>query len=409
MAKAIIVESLGKRFKRYHADRPNTIMAAVLGGFKRLKSVDVFWALRNISFAVEPGEMLGVIGSNGAGKSTLLHLVGGIGQLDEGSVEVHGKIGALLDLGASFHPDLTGRENAFVSASIGGLSRREVKRHLPEIINFAELESFIDNPIRTYSTGMKMRLAFAVAIHTNPSVLLIDEFLSVGDMRFQSKCLDKIRELQIGGCAVLFVSHNINQVKSLCDTVLWLKSGAIAAIGPAEDVTQQYAEYMRENAAESPTSERQTQVVPSSQSLAPQAKQGNFQSKDIVIESIRLIPGFEIESGQSMTLEIGYLPLKPIHNAHFGISISQSNGNICFDTHTAQANFKTGTLQEPGTIRLVIERLDLAGGQYFIDVGIYEATWSFMYDYYWHMHELIINSSASKKGILNPPLVWQKV
>jgi lipopolysaccharide transport system ATP-binding protein len=203
-----------------------------------------FWALRDVSFSVSPGRMTGVIGPNGAGKSTLLQLIGGVGRPDEGSVQAYGRIGALLDLGAGFHPELTGRENVFINGVISGLTRHEVAQQFDSIVAFAELDEFIDSPLRTYSSGMQMRLGFAVAVHIVPDILLIDEVLAVGDLAFQNKCLERIAHFKAQGCAILFVSHSTNSIQQFCEEALWLHQGKLVAYGPAEVVAGQYVAEM---------------------------------------------------------------------------------------------------------------------------------------------------------------------
>jgi lipopolysaccharide transport system ATP-binding protein len=191
--------------------------------------------------------MAGVIGANGAGKSTLLRLVGGVGRPDEGRIEVRGRLGALLDLGAGFHTELTGRENVYISGVISGLTRAEIRRQFDSIIDFAELDDFVDSPLRTYSSGMIMRLAFAVAAHIEPEILLIDEVLSVGDLAFQEKCLRRIAGFKAQGCTILLVSHNLAEVQRLCDEVLWLSAGELVAHGSAAAVTADYANAMTQS------------------------------------------------------------------------------------------------------------------------------------------------------------------
>jgi lipopolysaccharide transport system ATP-binding protein len=237
---AVIVQGLSKQFYRYHVDRPWTLHEALVKGLRRLQAAESFWALDDVTFKVAPGRVIGVIGSNGSGKSTLLRLIGGVGQPDKGRVEVNQRIGSLLDLGAGFHPDLTGRENVFVNGVIGGLTRREVAGRFDEIVAFAELEPFIDNPIRTYSTGMQMRLGFAVAIHSRPELLLIDEVLAVGDRSFQHKCFDRLAQFKAEGCTIIIVTHGIDVVPSFCDEAIWLNSGRIAAYGLPQSVVDQY-------------------------------------------------------------------------------------------------------------------------------------------------------------------------
>lgn len=240
MRNSIVAQGLGKQFRRYHHDRPWTLQEVFQRGVHGIKPVERFWALRDVSFTIAPARMVGVIGRNGAGKSTLLRLIGGVGRPDEGRITVHGRLDALLDLGAGFHNDLTGRENIFVSGVINGLTRREVAEQFDAIVAFAEVEEFIDFPLRTYSTGMQMRLAFAVATHTHPQILLIDEVLAVGDVAFQRKCFDRIGRFKAEGCTIVLVTHDTALVAKMCDEALWLHGGRLVAYGAASEVADQY-------------------------------------------------------------------------------------------------------------------------------------------------------------------------
>ena len=240
MDRAIVVENVGKRFRRYHADRPSTIHELLMRGFGKLAPSECFWGLREVSFSVDPGRMVAILGRNGAGKSTLLRLIGGVGRVDEGSVRVRGRIRALLTLGAGFHPELTGHENLYVNAIIGGLTRREVDQRVNDIIAFAELEEYMGSPLRAYSTGMQMRLAFSIAIHAEPDVLLIDEVLAVGDMAFQQKCFDRIMRLKAAGCTIIVVSHDTGMAQSVCDEALYLRAGRLEAHGDPRSVVAKY-------------------------------------------------------------------------------------------------------------------------------------------------------------------------
>ncbi|MBE9060369.1 ABC transporter ATP-binding protein [cf. Phormidesmis sp. LEGE 11477] len=229
MSEVLIVEGLGKRFRRYHTYRPRTFMQVALSGLKKMQPLDSFWALREVSFAVLPGEVLGVLGRNGSGKSTLLRLIGGVGRAEEGKIWVNGRIGALLDMGAGFHNDLTGRENLNVSGLIAGLSKQQVREKFDTIVEFAEIEDFIDSPMRTYSSGMRMRLAFSIAIHNDPDLLLVDEHLSVGDIGFQTKCMNRIEAMRAGGCAIVLISQSPDQIETVCDRAILLNQGKIVA------------------------------------------------------------------------------------------------------------------------------------------------------------------------------------
>jgi lipopolysaccharide transport system ATP-binding protein len=239
---AVVVSNVGKSFRRYHPDRPATIQEAVAKGLHRMRHVERFWALSEVTFSAGQGRTVGIVGTNGSGKSTLLRLIGGVGRPDTGTITVHGRLGALLDLGAGFHPDLTGRENAILAGILNGLTRKQVLARLDAIVRFAEVEEALDNPTRTYSSGMQVRLAFSVAVHTDPDILLIDEVLSVGDIGFQRKCIERINAFKAAGCSILFVSHSAKTVQELCDDVIWLSQGRVVASGTAADVVRQYSE-----------------------------------------------------------------------------------------------------------------------------------------------------------------------
>jgi lipopolysaccharide transport system ATP-binding protein len=240
MPPAIEVVNVSKSFRRYRPDRPFMLQEVLARGVRGLRATEQFWALRDVSFSVPRGSAVGIIGTNGSGKSTLLRLVGGIGRPDTGRIAVAGRIGALLDLGSGFHPDLSGRENVVMGGVLAGLTRREVLKRFDAIVAFSGVEDFIDNPIRTYSSGMHMRLAFSTAVHTNPDVLVIDEVLAVGDAGFQAKCLARIAQFKAEGCSILLVSHGLAVVKRLCDDVLWMNNGQLMAHGPVTSVVRQY-------------------------------------------------------------------------------------------------------------------------------------------------------------------------
>lgn len=403
MTPAILVEGLGKRYNHYHAEKPVTIMEAALAGLRRMKPVESFWALRDVSFTVEPGEMIGAIGKNGAGKSTLLQLIGGVGCPDEGRIQVNGRIGALLDLGSGFSPDLTGRENAYVMAVVAGLNRREVTRRFDSIVDFAELEDFIDNPLRTYSTGMQMRLAFAVAIHTNPDVLLVDEFLSVGDLAFQAKCLQQIQQLKAEGCAIVWVSHNVEQVAQLCDRALWLRNGQIVAYGEPEIIAGQYSSEMRSQTRKL-TPKRPPELSSSGREL--HVNENRFGSLEVEIKRVSLIPATPIHSSDSLQVEIEYFAPDAIARPVFSVTISREDNQICVDTNTGNTPLPIAQIEGKGCIKIEFDRLDLSEGEYFVDVGIYEQNWSHAYDYHWHVYPLIVEAKTNGKGVLNPPHRW---
>jgi lipopolysaccharide transport system ATP-binding protein len=389
MPYAVTAQGLSKQYRRYDSHRPRTIMEAALGGFRRMQSTKQFWALQDVGLAVMPGQMLGVIGHNGAGKSTLLQVLSGVVHPDAGQVQVRGRMGALLDLGAGFHPDLTGRENVFVSAIMAGLTRQEAERQFEAMVEFAELAAFIDNPVRTYSTGMQMRLAFSVAIHTHADVLFVDEFLSVGDLSFQSKCLNRIAELKARGCAVIFISHNVEQIQQLCDQVLWLEQGQVKAYGEPATIASDFATRM---------------------GLKPQ--QFRASSQQIKISSIRLLnlqglPLAAISSGDPLTIELTYQAQQAFENLIFNFSISDSEGQIYFNTSSAAPGLSIAVQPGVSRIKLHLERIDLKGGQYYVNAGMFAPDWSFTYDYCWNRYPFLINWTPNEQTLLYPPRRWE--
>jgi lipopolysaccharide transport system ATP-binding protein len=409
---AIGVENLGKRFNRYHAEKPMTVMEAALAGFRRIRPMENFWALKEVSFEVAAGEMLGVLGHNGAGKSTLLQLLGKVAHPSEGAIKLRGRIGALLDLGAGLHGDLTGRENLFVSAIVAGLPRQEVARRFEDIVEFAELTNFIENPVRTYSTGMMMRLAFSVAVHTDPDILLVDEFLSVGDLAFQSKCLNRIQAMKAQGCAIVLVSHDVGQIQRLCDRALWLKQGRVMAYGEPATVAAQYALDMR--------SPRQNSALPQ-QSTSPNGTvlvldKNRFGSLEAEMTQVQFLPSLTLCAGDPLCVEITYQIRQDdslaevadaIESAIFCVTITQRDDTTCLDVNTLEMGIPFVALDAKGSLRFQIDRLDLAAGEYFVNVGMYKQDWSYAYDLHWQAYPLTIAGEASGKGILNPPMRWE--
>lgn len=247
MSAAVSFKGVSKRFTLHH-ERPRTLQELVIGlfGGDRGRSEEL-WALKDVDFEVEEGESLGIIGPNGAGKSTILKLVAGIMRPTSGEMVVRGKVSPLLELGAGFHHDLTGRENVYLNAALLGVRERETRAKFHEIVEFSELERFIDVPLKHYSSGMYMRLGFAVAVNVDPAILLIDEVLAVGDEAFQRKCLVRIEELQKEDRTIIFVSHALSTVAEMCHRALWLDQGRMRAIGPADRVVEEYLESVKES------------------------------------------------------------------------------------------------------------------------------------------------------------------
>ena len=386
----IVVRGLGKVFRRYPRGRAWTLQEAALAAFRR-RRVDRFWALRDVTFHVAPGRMVGFVGMNGAGKSTLLRLIGGVGRPDEGTVEAGGRVGALLELGAGFHPDLTGREGVFVNGVIGGLTRGEVAARFDAIVAFAELEAFIDSPIRTYSSGMQMRLGFSVAVHSDPDLLLVDEVLAVGDASFQEKCRERISRFRAEGCTIVLVSHDIALIRELCDEALWLRDGRVAASGPPAVVVERYLEEGVRGRAE---------------------EEGGAPPSCVQIRSVRLLdregrPVDAIDSGGTLRVEMEIEAHDAVLRPLIAVMITRGDGHPCCSLDSERA-LDIGRLEGRQWIRLELDRLDLQGGAYFVDIGCYAAGWVRVYDYHHHRHPLLVHGGPGR-GILLPPHGWSRV
>ena len=409
MEPAIIARDVSKRFPRHDSRRPTTLHAALAGGLSRLRALEYYWALHDVSLSVAAGQMLGVVGANGAGKSTLLRLLGGIGRPDEGSIKTHGRINALFDLTAGFHPDLTGRENVSVRGVISGLTRREVAARFDAIVAFAQLEQFIDSPLRTYSSGMRMRLAFAVAAHTEPDILLIDEVLAVGDGGFQRKCLERIERFKDDGCAVICVSHDLQTLAQLCDQAVWLRAGRVVAQGPPDVVIRQYeSDFAIETRRRTPLGRGST---PLQQGAELRVNENRFGSLELEIVGVRLLDSTgvtvsELATGEPLRVEIDYAWRADTQSAHFGVTILREDDLVCYETSTAEIGVDAPAPRRCGQVALELRRLDLNTGQYYVDVGAYRVDWAYAFDYHWHVYPLKIHSDDAARGVVRLKHRW---
>lgn len=405
----VAVVNLGKRY-RYHSHRPST-EPNLSGPPNRPLRGGEFWALRDVTFEVGPGEMFGIIGANGAGKSTLLRLIGGVGQPSTGSVQVEGRVSALLELGSDFHPELTGRENAILSGIIAGLTRKQVVARMNSIIEFAELKEFIDNAVRMYSSGMLLRLAFAIAANTDPDVLLIDEVLTVGDASFRRKCMSCIDEFRRQGCAILVSTHDTQMAAQLCDEVMWLRKGAVAEIGrPAEVVGEYLASTDRETRRRTPSVwEPET----TSSGVELRIMENRFGSMELQITDVRLLDsgGFRcthLIRGEQLRVEIDYRTERSLPAPNFGVLIRQADDTILFDGNLPAEQIGLDAVQGTGSVALNFDRLDLNSGEYHIDVGVYSHDWTYAYDYHWRAYPISVWAASPAKGAVNPPHLWER-
>ena len=397
---AVVAERIGKTYRRYEPDRPRTLQEAVMSGFRKMASGERFWSLRNVSFAVERGQALGVIGRNGAGKSTLLRILASVSRPDEGTIAVRGRVGGLLELTAGFHPDLTGRENAFIGGVIRGLTRAQVNDKFESIVEFAELHHAIDRPIRTYSSGMQMRLAFAVAIHCEPEILLVDEVLAVGDAAFQQKCLDRIAALRAAGCTIVMVSHDAAQVQDMCDAALWLREGTVAGFGDAKTVVAEYVNSLA-HATSSRTPVQQESVV-TSQGVVLKPGINRFGSLEVAIIDVRLSTSdgsaSEMTDGGVLSVEMDYVITIPVDSPIFCITVVDVDGKGVLTTSTDQYGITLPGGSSSGHLSARLRSLHLDPGTYFIDVGAYEKHWTYAYDHHARAYPLIVRHGSDVSG-----------
>ena len=328
-------------------------------------------AVSDVTLAIEAGQALGIVGVNGSGKSTLLKLMGGIIPPDAGTVEVGGDVAAMLELGSGFHPDFSGRENVYMNASIHGLTRAQVDERMEDIVAFAELADFIDAPIRTYSSGMQMRLAFAVSSHVNPDVLLLDEVLAVGDEAFQRKCLGRIFEFRRAGGTLVFVSHDPAAIERVCDRAVLIESGAIVDDGAPEEII---ALYHRRLAGASGRVALDSSGSGATDGALGRDDDRSWGTGEAVITAVRLLgddgPTDRFMSGDPLTIEMEIQPNAPIPAPNFGIGIHTADGMLCYGTNTRIDALAVGTIDSPQTVRFSIPALGLHEGAFTVQVAV---------------------------------------
>jgi len=410
MQEILTVENVSKRF-RIRTSSPYTLKESVIQLLTGRRNPEhLLWALRDISFTVEKGRVLGIIGHNGAGKSTLLRLLSGLGRPSSGQIHVAGNIGSLLELGSGFHHELTGRENLMTGGILTGLTKREVKEIEEEIISFAELEEFIDQPVRTYSSGMYMRLAFATAIHFNPEILVIDEVLSVGDSSFQKKCIERLHKFRSAGKSLILVSHDLDQIIGLCDEVLVLEEGRIVMHSDPESAIHCYHDLMRQR-----TEKRTAQVSGHRQSnlvVKRGSRQGTMEAS---IEAVHLLDDHDrtlesLSSGGSITVELEYRLTPPVSDIAVILGVFSETGVKCFEVSVPSVKEAFGPLSDCGSLRCRLHAIPLLSGTYYVNVGLYPTNWAFIYDYHWQMHAFHIlegkNKSAYITGFLSISPIW---
>lgn len=400
----ISVKDVEKSFKIY-SDKGHTLKERLLF-FKQRNSYTRHEVLKGVTLEIEKGEVVGLVGHNGCGKSTLLKLMTKIIYPDKGKIEINGKISSLLELGAGFHPDMTGRENIYTNASIFGLTKKEIDARLDNIIEFSELEEFIDSPVRTYSSGMYMRLAFSVAINVDADILLIDEILAVGDARFQAKCFNKMLELKKSGITIVIVSHDLGSIERLCNRAIWIEEGKIRDEGIPHDIVAEYLDDIMskdENKKIKVQSKEKIEekITEKKESKKDKNRTGN---KDVEIIDIKLLNEKDevsdtYNSEDKLKIQVKYKRNNDeLKDSVFGFGIFRNDGLNCYGTNTFIDNFGKIKIQDEGTVEVIIDQIQLLEGKYYLDIAFHDE-YGKPYDYIRKIKKFSIYSILKDAGI----------
>jgi len=441
---AIELLNVSKIYRRYGGRQFSTLKSALLQRsiLRDLQPSETFPALTDVSFTVPKGSTYGVIGRNGSGKSTALKLVAGITKPTSGTVRVEGRISALIELGAGFHPEISGRENVFINGIMLGLTKREILARFDDIVDFAELRELIDAPVKTYSSGMYMRLGFAVAINVNPDVLLVDEVLAVGDEGFTHKCLDKFAEFKRSNKTILLVTHSLNLIERFCDEALWLDDGRVMAHGDPKRVVGAYLTKVEEGEekllaettaraveeANRPGREghewsdwqegrdgQEGQERPAERPADPtsdmfQATEGRWGSREVEITDVAFLdrdgqPAFVFHSGDPLSIRVKVRAAQPTDDFVFGIGLFNADGVCCYGTNTFLEEMTPERLTGDAETTFAIDSIDLVEGTYKLDVAVHKRD-GFPYDYHRLLYTFRVKSRTHDVGIYRPRHRW---
>ncbi len=445
MTSAIEVLNVSKVYRRYAQKKQfATLKSAILNGslLGDLKPDETFQALRGVSFSVPKGCTYGVIGRNGSGKSTLLKCVAGITKPTEGSITVDGRISALIELGAGFHPEISGRENIFINGIMLGLTKKEILRRFDEIVEFAEMQDFIDAPVKTYSSGMYMRLGFAVSVHVDPDVLLVDEVLAVGDQGFTHKCLDKFAEFRRRNKSILLVTHSLDLVEKFCDLAHWLDHGVTKGEGDPKRIVAAYiidvadseenelakAEATRVAASAKEVTEAHDTEVPTGETspaetgegpLADQpqgpldgfkADEGRWGTREIEITNVTIAgpngdAGHVFQSGEAIQVRMDVASKEKITDFVFGLGLFNADNVCVYGTNTNLEEFQPSEIDGDGHVTFTIDKLDLVEGTYRLDLAAHKAD-GYPYDYHRLLYTFRVKSKIRDVGIYRPDHKW---
>lgn len=411
---AIEVKNVRKKFRVYY-DKGSELKERLL--FRNRNRYEDRWVLDGISFNVKKGEAIGLIGHNGCGKSTTLKLLTRIMYPNEGSIELKGRVSSLIELGAGFHPDMSGRENIYTNASIFGLSRKEIDERMDDIIEFSEMEQFLDNPVRTYSSGMYMRLAFSVAINVNADILLIDEILAVGDINFQGKCFNKLREIKAQGTTIVIVSHSLGQIEQICDRTIWLHDGKIKAEGKPRDIHPEYMDFMGQKRQEISEKEKHRKEEKEGKKDGEREEDSSVQEDNkrwgngfARIEKVNMLDEQgksqkTFVTGSKVTVEMKYSVRKKVKDAVFGIGIFNQNGQQVYGTNTRIDQMEEFDLESSGTMKVNLDKVNLLPGIYLLDIAI-ESEVGVPVDYFREAYTFEMYSAVGDLGIVRIDHQW---
>jgi ABC-type polysaccharide/polyol phosphate transport system ATPase subunit len=394
-------EGVSKRFV-YSTNRPQTILEVLISAFTRTREQQkqTLWAVRDATFDVLPGQSLGIIGRNGSGKSTILKLAAGIIRPTAGRVTINGRLSALLELGAGFHPDLSGQENILLNASILGMSRADVATRYQRIVEFSELKEYINMPVKHYSSGMYMRLGFSVAVHMDPDLLIVDEILAVGDQAFQAKCIDRIFDLKREGVTIVLVSHNLETVRNLCSHLLWVEDGSIVAAGPADEVIDGYLQsqegwYARRDADGTHMFQR-------------------WGSREIELTAVRLLGADgrerdEFYVGEPLTVEMAYEAREPVEEPAFGLGFFRRDGLFISGPDNHAGRLMLGNVEGRGAVRFQMDELPLVPGVYRMSAVIYDKDGVEPYDFHdkAYTFHVVPDGDRVRKGVVEFAGNWE--
>jgi len=426
MEPIIDISHLNKKYAIY--SRPFDRVKELLM-FGRRSVHQELWALHDIHLRVRPGESIGFIGSNGAGKSTLLKMISGISSPTSGRIAVRGRISALMELGAGFHDDFTGRENIYMNCSILGMNRSQINRKIDEIIAFSELGEFIDRPIKIYSTGMFMRLGFSVAINTEPDILLIDEILAVGDEYFQTKCYDKIKEFRRQGKTVIFVSHSTNTVRGLCERAVWLEGGRIRADGDSVEVTDLYLNFQRRRIGhrrqqeglpqedllqESVSPDEDTVDTATTESLAETPALTRQGTREGEIHKVEILDANErpreiFDFGETVIIRLHFRSRGQVADPNIGVSIWRNDNILSYGSSSAKDATSLETLPAAGYVDYVIPESTLMNGEYEVSAAIFCPDDIHPYDFHNRLYRFQVRCRRRDEGVIYLPHYYRYV